>query len=244
MDYSSYRQQWIVLQEDLWEACTRSYPLKTSPLQIRPVVIFVLAAWLVILGVLGMAPIPEVPVNDKVLHFFGMGIATFLLYFVIVVPDHARRIWYYRRAPLILTLICGFFSGGILSEIAQGWLPANLLGSSAFFCLAHELKRRSRKRFEISRLYQPISSSNNFHSRARDRFQDLERDGRASHDSYDVDEEDVWGDAASQRGTRGARGARGQDEPSTAQQGFSLGDDDDDEEIDTNKTSGPGNTTT
>jgi hypothetical protein len=93
MDYCSYRQQWIVLQEDLWEACTRSYPLKTSPLQIRPVrsqddiliahqseslnpnlqvVIFVLAAWLVILGVLGMAPIPEVPINDKVLHFFGV----------------------------------------------------------------------------------------------------------------------------------------------------------------------------
>jgi hypothetical protein len=35
--YSSYRQQWVMLQEDLWEACTKSYPLKTSPLQIRPV---------------------------------------------------------------------------------------------------------------------------------------------------------------------------------------------------------------
>jgi hypothetical protein len=39
--------------------------------------------------------------------------------------SHARRIWYYRRAPLILTLVCGFFSGGILSEIAQGWLPVS-----------------------------------------------------------------------------------------------------------------------
>ena len=35
-------------------------------------VIFVLAAWLVVLGILGMAPIPEIPVNDKILHFFGV----------------------------------------------------------------------------------------------------------------------------------------------------------------------------
>jgi hypothetical protein len=36
------------------------------------VVIFVLAGWLVVLGILGMAPIPEIPINDKVLHFFGV----------------------------------------------------------------------------------------------------------------------------------------------------------------------------
>jgi hypothetical protein len=57
---------------------------------------------------LGMAPLPELPINDKVLHFFGvsygegfergsfkdlmlshiqMGIAVFLLYFVIDVPE-------------------------------------------------------------------------------------------------------------------------------------------------------------
>jgi hypothetical protein len=39
--------------------------------------------------------------------------------------SHARRIWYYRRAPLILTLFCGFFCGGLLSEIVQGWLPVS-----------------------------------------------------------------------------------------------------------------------
>lgn len=43
-----------------------------NPLYAWQVVIFVLAAWLVILGILGMAPIPEIPINDKVLHFFGV----------------------------------------------------------------------------------------------------------------------------------------------------------------------------
>ena len=85
----------------------RSYPVKDSPLNIRPVrqllpvqaspwpspmllgttcpverqggdadgqaMVFVTAAWLILLGVLGMAPLPELPLNDKALHFFGVG---------------------------------------------------------------------------------------------------------------------------------------------------------------------------
>ena len=45
------------------------------------------AAWVLLLGVLGMAPLPELPVNDKALHFFGLGFATFLVYFIIQVPQ-------------------------------------------------------------------------------------------------------------------------------------------------------------
>jgi hypothetical protein len=37
-----------------------------------------------------------------------------------------RRIWYINRAPLIFTLVCGFFVGGIISEIVQSFLPVSL----------------------------------------------------------------------------------------------------------------------
>ena len=34
--------------------------------------IFVTAAWLILLGILGMAPLPDLPVNDKALHLVGV----------------------------------------------------------------------------------------------------------------------------------------------------------------------------
>ncbi len=37
----------------------------------------------------------------------------------------SRRVWFYQRAPLIVTLFFGFFCGGILSEVAQGYLPVS-----------------------------------------------------------------------------------------------------------------------
>jgi len=49
--------------------------------------VFFTAAWLILLGVLGFARLPELPINDKALHFFGIGFATFLLYFVLEVPE-------------------------------------------------------------------------------------------------------------------------------------------------------------
>jgi hypothetical protein len=36
------------------------------------VIIFLTATWLIILGILGMAPLPTIPINDKALHFFGV----------------------------------------------------------------------------------------------------------------------------------------------------------------------------
>ncbi|EIW69825.1 hypothetical protein TREMEDRAFT_17930, partial [Tremella mesenterica DSM 1558] len=144
------------LQNRISTYLLRSYPIRDLPLNIRPAIVFLTATWLLLLGILGMAPLPELPVNDKALHFFGLGFATFLLYYVIEVPEGpARRVWYIRRAPLLLTLILSFFFGGIVSDNSQ----ANLLGSTLFLYLAHILHRRSRRRSERQALYQPLDSS-------------------------------------------------------------------------------------
>ncbi|KAL7422669.1 hypothetical protein Q5752_001960 [Cryptotrichosporon argae] len=152
------------------EYVLRSYPLKDVPLRIRPVMVFLTAAWLVLLGILGLAPLPDMPINDKALHFFGLGLATFLIYFVLEVPEGPhKRIWYFRRAPLLLTLFVAFVCGGILSEFFQSMLPwktfqpgdilANLTGSLAFLYLAHTLHRRARRRAELSTLYRPLNAA-------------------------------------------------------------------------------------
>nr|XP_019008053.1 uncharacterized protein I206_07221 [Kwoniella pini CBS 10737]OCF46834.1 hypothetical protein I206_07221 [Kwoniella pini CBS 10737] len=139
----------------------RSYPLKDYPLNIRPGIIFATAIWIIILGILGMAPLPELPLNDKALHFFGLGFATFLLYFIIEVPEGVgRRIWYIRRAPLLFTLFTAFFIGGIISEFIQSLLPANLLGSILFLYLANLINKRNILKLELLNLYQPLNNEN------------------------------------------------------------------------------------
>ncbi|WVF68022.1 hypothetical protein IAT40_002784 [Kwoniella sp. CBS 6097] len=158
--------------QQLWDRfiayVMRSYPLKDLPLNIRPGMVFATAAWVILLGILGMAPLPTLPINDKALHFFGLGFATFLLYFVMEVPDGAgRRIWYFRRAPLLFTLVGAFFFGGIVSEFVQSMLPwktfqfgdivANLFGSTLFLYLAHLAHKRHLRKLELSSLYQPLS---------------------------------------------------------------------------------------
>jgi len=114
------------------------------------------------------------------------------------------------------------------------WLQANLLGSSLFFFLAHTLRQRSRKRFEISRLYQPMSTEYNFHSRAQNRFHDLERNGRASPDSFEVDEDDVWGDRHRNQAAGDAPAHNtlsvGQGQDLSTEQTFSLGEDEDEDD--------------
>lgn len=127
------------------------------------VIIFLTATWLIILGILGIAPLPTIPINDKALHFFGVRFPyiahgrrrlmgrwdlrlfwfTLLLKYLSmsVSPHHlreplvrrltnrgpARRVWYIRRAPLILTLVMSFFFGSIISEFIQGMLPVSPL---------------------------------------------------------------------------------------------------------------------
>ncbi|OCF43657.1 hypothetical protein I317_02549 [Kwoniella heveanensis CBS 569] len=148
--------------QQLWDRfivfLMRSYPLKDFPLNIRPGMVFATAAWVILLGILGMAPLPTLPINDKALHFFGLGFATFLLYFVLEVPEGAgRRIWYFRRAPLLFTLVGAFFFGGIWKTFQFGDIVANLLGSTLFLYLAHLAHKRHLRKLELSSLYQPLS---------------------------------------------------------------------------------------
>ncbi|TFY76880.1 hypothetical protein EWM64_g7133 [Hericium alpestre] len=133
---------------------------------------FVLLTVLVmlVLSLLGFTNISHgLPVNDKVLHFFCLGLATALFYFIWDVEEEARRIWFWRRAALILTTVVCVFFGAIGSEFLQGLLPykefqfgdivANLLGSSMGMYVAYHLERYYRRRREISRLYRPLSAS-------------------------------------------------------------------------------------
>ncbi|KAH9935689.1 uncharacterized protein B0H18DRAFT_420511 [Fomitopsis serialis] len=108
------------------------------------------------------------PINDKLLHFFCLSLATGVFYFIFDVEEDARRVWFWRSAPLIFTGITCFFLGGIVSEFVQSLLPvrykqfqigdvaANLLGSSLGLYIAYHLERYYRNRREISRLYQPL----------------------------------------------------------------------------------------
>ncbi|GFZ48239.1 hypothetical protein JCM24511_05987 [Saitozyma sp. JCM 24511] len=71
-----------------------SYPVRDLPLNIRPAVIFATAAWLILLGILGMAPFPTLPINDKAMHFFGanlLGCTVFLYLAHMLHQRHRRR---------------------------------------------------------------------------------------------------------------------------------------------------------
>ncbi|WVQ70524.1 hypothetical protein IAR50_000043 [Cryptococcus sp. DSM 104548] len=221
-----------VIQE-LWDKFTtwimRSYPIRDYPLNLRPAMVFATAAWIILLGILGMAPLPELPVNDKALHFSGLGFATFLLYFVIDVPEGpGRRVWYIRRAPLIVVGVLAFFIGGIVSEFVQATLPwksfqpldilSNLLGSSLFLYLAHLAHLRHLKKQEILSLYQPLSAGgagryrdaqgreHRFEGAASSPVQDTARPGGRGSQGVIWDEESETGSRASEEG-EGDRGA-------------------------------------
>ncbi|BEI85560.1 hypothetical protein CcaverHIS002_0509610 [Cutaneotrichosporon cavernicola] len=202
----------------------RSYPVRDLPLNVRPAIIAAVAVWTLLLGVLGFAPLPELPLNDKALHFFGMGFAAFLIYFVFEVPEGPhRRVWYIRRAPLLLTLVLAFLFGGVISEFIQAMLPwkhfqfgdivANLLGTTVFLYLAHLLHSRARRRSEIADLYQPLPSHSYRDAQGRTHaFAPAAAAGGAGavaveleetegHDTRDV-HNDVWDDEIDDLGPR------------------------------------------
>ncbi|KAH9951547.1 hypothetical protein B0H21DRAFT_775754 [Amylocystis lapponica] len=145
-------------------------PKYDMPLRLRPDVLVVPAIHLAHYdgpGFLGFTNFSHsLPLDDKLLHFFCLGIATGVFYFIFDVEEDARRIWFWRSAPLILTGIFCFLCGGILSEFVQSMLPhkqfqlgdviANLLGSSLGLYIAYYLERYYRHRREISRLYRPL----------------------------------------------------------------------------------------
>jgi hypothetical protein len=143
----------------------QSHPIASFPLRYRPVVLALLATWSVLLLILGMAPLGDIPINDKLMHFIGvrpsplpftpdadgcdrwaysqlsyisssMSQSTSPYLYVpqcqhsFPNPSASRRIWTYRRAPLILTLLLAFLGADIISEVVQGMLPVGPLSIS------------------------------------------------------------------------------------------------------------------
>ncbi|KAI0259267.1 hypothetical protein BC834DRAFT_907250 [Gloeopeniophorella convolvens] len=140
------------------------------PLRVRPwfaVLTILIMLTLALLGLTNLAH--ALPLNDKLLHFVCLGIATGVFYFIFDVEEEYRRIWFWRHSPLILTGVVCFLLGGIASEFVQSLLPyktfqfgdivANLLGSSIGLYTAYHLERYHRRRREIARLYRPLSAS-------------------------------------------------------------------------------------
>lgn len=100
---------------------------------------------MLLLAFLGFTNVSHgLPLNDKVLHFLCLGVATGVFYFIFDVEEYvvqqlltricqlsavnntsrdARRIWLWRSAPVIFTAITCFFVGGIVSEFVQSMLP-------------------------------------------------------------------------------------------------------------------------
>ncbi|KAI0085184.1 hypothetical protein BDY19DRAFT_459789 [Irpex rosettiformis] len=143
-------------------------PVYDMPLRFRPWFVLFTSLVMILLAFLGFTNFAHaLPVNDKLLHFFCLMFATGIFYFIFDVEEDARRIWFWRYAPLIFTGIVCFFFGGILSEVVQSLLPykefqigdiiANLSGSSIGLYVAYYLERYYRHRREISRLYRPLN---------------------------------------------------------------------------------------
>ncbi|TCD70317.1 hypothetical protein EIP91_003946 [Steccherinum ochraceum] len=156
------------------KAVMKSYhfkiPVYDIPVRLRPWFVFFTTIIMFLLAFLGFTNFSHgFPVNDKLLHFFCLMLATAVFYFIFDVEDDARRIWYWRRSPIIFTGFVCFVLGGIVSEFIQSLLPqkefqfgdivANILGSSLGLLIAYYLERYYRHRREIHRLYRPLNTS-------------------------------------------------------------------------------------
>ncbi|KZT29018.1 hypothetical protein NEOLEDRAFT_1128527 [Neolentinus lepideus HHB14362 ss-1] len=155
------------------KAVMRSYhyriPKYDLPIRFRPWFLVFTSLIMLLLAFLGFTNFSHsLPLNDKLLHFFCLMIATGVFYFIFDVEEDARRIWFWRHSGLIFTGVVCFFFGGILSEFVQSMLPykefqmgditANILGSSIGLYVAYYLERYYRHRREISRLYRPLDT--------------------------------------------------------------------------------------
>ncbi|KZT10712.1 uncharacterized protein LAESUDRAFT_672144, partial [Laetiporus sulphureus 93-53] len=143
-------------------------PKCDMPIRFRPWFLVFTALIMLVLAFLGFTNFSHsLPLNDKLLHFICLCTATAVFYFIFDVEEDARRVWFWRSAPLIITGITCFLVGGIVSEFVQAMLPskefqigdiaANLLGSSIGLYISYYLERYYRKRREISRLYRPLN---------------------------------------------------------------------------------------
>ncbi|CAL1706485.1 unnamed protein product [Somion occarium] len=155
------------------KAVMRSYhfriPVYDMPVRLRPWFLLFTLLIMALLAFLGFTNFSRsLPLNDKLLHFFCLMLATAVFYFIFDIEEDARRIWFWRHAPLIFTGVVCFFLGGIVSEFVQSMLPykefqfgdvvANLLGSAIGLYIAYNLERYYRSRREISRLYRPLDT--------------------------------------------------------------------------------------
>ncbi|KAE8221469.1 hypothetical protein CF319_g5180 [Tilletia indica] len=140
------------------------------PVRIRLAFVLLNVLDLTLLGLLGFHPHAQeyVFLNDKVLHFFGFFFATMLFYGMWDVDESARRIWFWRHFPLLLSGVTCFLIGSIGSEFVQALLPykafqwgdilANMFGSALGLFLSYHAERRYRARRELERLYQPLDA--------------------------------------------------------------------------------------
>ncbi|EMD37306.1 hypothetical protein CERSUDRAFT_113956 [Gelatoporia subvermispora B] len=144
-------------------------PKYDMPLRLRPWFLLFTTLIMILLAFLGFTNVAHaLPLNDKLLHFLCLSVATGVFYFIFDVEEDARRIWFWRSAPLIFTGVTCFLLGGIVSEFVQSMLPykqfqfgdvvANLLGSTLGLYIAYYLEKYYRHRREISRLYQPLDT--------------------------------------------------------------------------------------
>jgi len=195
---------------------------------------------MMILAFLGFTDLSHrLPLNDKLLHFFCLGIATGVFYFIFDVEEDARRVWFWRTAPLIITGIVCFLFGGIFSEFVQSLLPykqfqwgdvlANLLGSSLGLSIAYHLERYYRHRREILRLYRPLDADPGM----SDDEEDAEPSAQLLPSHYQPSQ--------SQEGTKAGRGAapktnvghiRLADVWDEREDLFNIGDDSDEDDMD------------
>jgi len=151
----------------------RSYhfriPIYEMPIRLRPWFVVFTFIVMLVLAFLGFTNFSHsLPLNDKLLHFMCLGIATGIFYFIFDVQDDARRVWFWRHSPVIFTGFVCFFAGGFISEVVQSTLPhkefqigdvvANLLGSSVGLYISYHLEKYYRRRREISQLYRPLDT--------------------------------------------------------------------------------------
>ncbi|WFD30087.1 hypothetical protein MSPP1_001101 [Malassezia sp. CBS 17886] len=107
-----------------------------------------------------------VSLNDKVMHFFGFFLASFLTYLVWDVDESVLHVSYWRYLPMAASVLGCVVVGAIGSEFMQSMLPyktfqagdvaANLLGSALGLVAGHQAEQRSRAQHELGRLYEPL----------------------------------------------------------------------------------------
>ncbi|CAD6900546.1 unnamed protein product [Tilletia controversa] len=191
------------------------------PIRIRLAFVLLNVLDLTVLGLLGFHPHAQeyVFLNDKVLHFFGFFFATMLFYGIWDVDESARRIWFWRHFPLLLSSFTCFLMGSIGSEFVQALLPyktfqwadilANMLGSGLGLFLSYHAERRYRARRELERLYQPLDAND-------DDDDDDEEDGDAfamdlEFGIGDDDDGNPWNEDEERRQTDRGGGKRDND---------------------------------